>query len=173
MIRLMAVRCDDDNLIGKVTSNLITSFPFFPGSFLIGHPSFSSTTSYPGRTTSSTLTGRFRPSRVLRFISAPARASTRGISCFTRRLFPSRLYTSWGFESRTKVRSCANWPCGLSPLLGNVILVPFFQPGNTSTAKTSVSTSTLLHKMRFGWSQRISIISISVNATANRFNIPD
>jgi hypothetical protein len=148
MICLMAARCVDVNLVGKVTSNLITNFPFFPGSFLIGHPSFSSTTSYPGHTTSSTRTGRFRPSRVFRFIAVPARASTRGISCFTIRSFPSRLYTSWGFISKINVRSCGNWPCGLSPLSGNVIRVPFFQPGSTSTARTSVSTSTFLHKTR-------------------------
>ncbi|BAS76790.1 Os02g0128500 [Oryza sativa Japonica Group] len=108
MICLMAARCEDDSLVGKVTSNLIFRFPFFPGSFLIGHPSFASTISCPGRTTSSTLMGRFLPSRVFRCMVVPARASTRGITWVATRLFPSRRYTSWGFRSMTKVRSCGN-----------------------------------------------------------------
>ncbi|KAK4402918.1 Thioredoxin H2 [Sesamum angolense] len=66
-------------LEGNLISNLILKFPFLPGSFDIGIPSFSITISLPGLMMSDIVRGISLPSKVVMLRVLPVRASSREI----------------------------------------------------------------------------------------------
>ncbi|MFS8020659.1 hypothetical protein Hanom_Chr16g01418211 [Helianthus anomalus] len=80
---------------------------------------------------------RFLPSNVVTLIVFPVRASKRVIRFVKTKSFPSRLNVSCGFSSITNIRSPAAAPGSWFPFSGNVIFVPFFQPGLMCIVKIS------------------------------------
>nr|GMD28759.1 thioredoxin H2-like [Ipomoea batatas] len=109
------------SLEGNLISNLILKFPFLPGSFDIGIPSFGITCSCPGFTTFLIGTARSLPSKVVNLIIFPVRASSKEILWWTTRSLPCLLNTGWGFSSTTKISVVKDDPRNLHLPRGAIV----------------------------------------------------
>jgi len=136
--------CSDVSLEGNLMLNLILKFPFLEGSLGIGIPSPLTTSSYVGLMVLLIGIVRFLPSRVVSWTEQPVKASTREIFWVTTRSLPSLLKRLWGFSSMMNTRSEGITPLCSFPFSGNVIFVPFFQPGFISIRRISSTVEGLL-----------------------------
>ena len=107
--------CASLSCLGNNTSNLILKFPFDPGVFEIGIPSFATTFCAPGLTISFRGSLNTRPSNVCSSTVVPVNASRNDTLHVCTKSFPSLVNVAWGFSSTTKMMSAGMRPGCSSP----------------------------------------------------------